>query len=156
MKIKVGYILGLCFWAMPLVCMLEQMIDDLDLGDAEQIIKKMGGQTFCDKLLAQWSEYEKRLLVTVLNEPKWPSHRFGGPLYFSRSKEVYKDRIISSIESQKVIISIADFKILAELKHVPLLDSYHDQMVQFTNLREHFETEDETWEQLNRQLTRAK
>ena len=49
-----------------------------------------------------------------------------------------------------------DFKVLAELNRVPLFTSYHDEMRNFAKMREHFATEDETLEQLNRQLTRAK
>ena len=154
--VKFGYILGLCFWATPLACMDDQIKDELAQEQSAQIIKRLGGKTTCDKILAQWSEYEKRLLVTMLNEPKWPTYRIGAPMYFAKGKEVYKDRFTLSIDHQKLTVTLPDFKILAALFCVPVFASYQNEMRKFAHIREHFETEDEAWEQMDRQLNRGK
>lgn len=153
--IRFGNFLMLCFWTMPLISMYEQIADQLEQEQSEQIIKKLGGKRVCDKILAQWSHYEKQLLVTILNEPQWPSHRIGAPVFFAKGKEVYKDRFTVSLENQLHIVALADFKILAELPQIPVFASYHAEMLKFAQFREHFETEDETWEQLDRQLNRG-
>lgn len=140
----------------PLISMDEFMGQELDLEHNTQIIKKLGGKDLCDKILAQWSSYEKRFLVTMLSEPKWPAHRIGAPVSFAKSKEIYKDRLVVLVNKKQIIVTMDDFKILAELHRVPVFESYNAETIKFDDLRNHFETEDEIWDQLDRQLNRGK
>lgn len=116
-------------------------------------IQKLGGTELCNQIVAQWSSYEKRILATVLAEPKWPSHRVGGPLYFAKKKEVYPDHFLAVVRNKQIRIPLADFNLLVGLHLIPKFESYELQMRLFAHVREHFDTEDEAWDQMDRQLT---
>lgn len=139
-----------------IIAMGEYIANEFDQEQSEAIIQRLGGKKRCEKILAQWNEYEKRLLVTVLKESKWPSHRVGGPLYFAKQKEIYPKHFLAYIDNQQVKVLLDDFKVVAELHNVPLLDTYEDEMRKFNYFREHFDTEDETWLQMDRQLNIGK
>lgn len=143
-------------WTASLFSMDEHIANELAQEGQEEIVKKLGGKEACNLILAQWSHYERRLLVTILNESQWPSHRKGESIPFARGKEVYQDRFLAMINKKEVKVHMQDFKILAELHRVPVFASYSEQMLKFAQFKEHFETEDEVWDQLDRQLTRGK
>lgn len=146
----------LFFYAISLIAMDEYIADELAQERAQRIIARLGGKDICDKILAQWSSYEKRFLVTMLNESKWPAHRIGAPVFFAKNKEIYKDRLVVLVNKKQVTVPMDDFKVLAELHHVPVFESYIAETLKFDDLQKHFETEDEIWEQLDRQLNRGK
>lgn len=137
-------------------CALWAMVPSSDWEHKELAIERLGGEKRCEKIVEQWSTYEKRLLATVLAEPKWPSHRVGGPLYFAKQKEIYPDRFLAFIGNEQITVLLNDFKVLVQLHHVPKFDSYEKQMCIFAHMREHFDTEDQTWDHMERQLSRCR
>lgn len=155
-QIKYSCLLLLLCWIIPVASMDEFIGQELDFERDTQIIKKLGGKDICDKILAQWSSYEKRFLVTMLNEPKWPAHRIGASVSFAKCKEIYRDRFLVLVNNKQITVTMDDFKVLAELHHVPVFASYNAETLKFDDLRKHFDTEDEIWEQLDRQLNRGK
>lgn len=143
-------------WVVSLNSMAEYIANELAQESKDQVVKKLGGKDRCDTILAQWSQYEKQLLATALHEPTWPSIR-GHSIPFAKSKEIYRDCIITMIEGKKIRIEMQDFAVLAELHNLPTFADYSEEMLKFANLHEnHFEKEDDVWEQLNRLLTRGK
>lgn len=153
MKMRYFLILGL--WISPLISMDEQISDEFNQEHIERIIRKVGGKEVCDSILASWSLYEKRLLVTMFQLDKWPTHCKGEPIPFAKGKEVHNDRFEVVIQGKKITISMNDFRVLAQLHRVPIFANYNEEISKFDDLHQHFATEDEIWEQLDRQLTRG-
>lgn len=109
------------------------------------------GPTLCQEIVNQWSSYEKRLLVTLFQQEKWPAHRKGAPIYFVGDKEVYPDRLTVVIQEKPITISMDDFKVLAGLDQIPGFKNYGAEIMRIDNLREQCATEKEVWEQLDLQ-----
>lgn len=120
----------------------------------EQVRKKLGSEV-CQHVLAAWNLYEKRLLVTMLALKTWPALPKGEPIRFAQDKQVFKDRFYFKCGNKLQEISMADFKMVAQLDQVPVFTNYNAEVVKFDDFRQHFETEDEVWQQLDRQLTRS-
>lgn len=150
-----------CIWIMPIFAMDEYSADEVEQDQRKHMIQRLGHK-FCEKILAQWSPYEKRLLVTMFQQvEEWPTVRVAQSkqketvVFFAHGKELYKDHFKITIDKKQVTVLMDDFKILAELHRVNGFESYDKEMSKFFKLRAHFATEDETWEQMNRQIMRA-
>lgn len=153
---KTKDLLILCIWILPLVSMDGHITYEFNQEHLERIIRKVGGKEVCDSILANWSLYEKRLLVTMFQLDKWPTHCKDEPIPFAKGKEVHNDHFEVMVHGKKIAVSMNDFRVLAQLHRVPVFANYNEEISKFDDLHQHFATEDEVWEQLDRQLTRAK